>query len=334
MAPLRAALLGVAVAGALGDEWASWKARYGKVYNGADDDEVRRQVFEDNLQYINSENAKELSYTLETNMFSDLTADEFSSTYMGFKPAFGNAPVLGEHVPSDAAVPASVDWSTKSQVVTPVKNQKSCGSCWAFSSTGALEGASGLRGNHVSLSEQQFVDCAKSAGNGCEGGDMGSAFAWAQSHGICSEASYAYKGIDEQCRSSCEVALPAHTVTGVKQVGHPASESAMMSAVAQQPVSVAIEADRRAFQSYRNGVLSASAGCGTQLDHGVLAVGYGKAPGSRWHRAMDYWKIKNSWGPSWGEHGYIRVQRGNGGAGTCGLLSQPVYPEMASSVVV
>jgi C1A family cysteine protease len=100
----------------------------------------------------------------------------------------------------------------------------------------------------------------------------------------------------------------------------------MMSAVAQQPVSIAIEADKSVFQLYSGGVLTGA--CGASLDHGVLAVGYGTLSGT------DYWKVKNSWGTTWGMSGYVLLQRGKGGSGECGLLSEPSYPQVTGSQVV
>merc|ERR1712211_156940 len=159
---------------------------------------------------------------------------------------------------------------------------------------------------------------------GCNGGLMDYAFAFAEQNAICTEKSYRYTASDGTCdTSSCTVGLSQGSVTGYKDVSTD-SEQALMSAVAQQPVSIAIEADQSSFQSYSSGVLTAS--CGTKLDHGVLAVGYGTDAGT------GYWKVKNSWGSSWGEQGYVRLQRGKGGAGECGLLAgPPSYPVVSGS---
>merc|ERR1712084_184197 len=177
-------------------------------------------------------------------------------------------------------------------------------------------------GNLVSLSEQQFVDCDK-VDSGCSGGLMDNGFNFAKSNALCTEESYPYKAKGGTCAaSSCTVGLAKGAVTGYKDVSAD-SESAMMSAVSQQPVSIAIEADRSIFQLYKSGVLSGL--CGANLDHGVLAVGYGTEDGK------DYWKVKNSWGASWGDNGYIKLLRGKGGAGECGLLKSASYPVVTTS---
>jgi C1A family cysteine protease len=159
------------------------------------------------------------------------------------------------------------------------------GSCWAFSTTGALEGAWQIAtGKLVSLSEQQLVDCSKAEGNqGCSGGLMDNGFKYEESAAVCTEDSYPYQAQNGICHTSgCTVGIPDHGVTGYKDVT-PQDEDALAEAVAQQPVSVAIEADQSIFQLYTGGVLDGA--CGTQLDHGVLAVGYGVEDGKK------YWLV-------------------------------------------
>merc|ERR1712232_480655 len=134
-------------------------------------------------------------------------------------------------------------------------------------------------------------------------GLMDTAFAYAEKNAMCTEGSYAYRGKKGKgCKAkSCKVGIPKGRVTGFKDVSKN-SEKALMSALTQQPVSIAIEADKSVFQLYKSGVLKGN--CGSQLDHGVLAVGYGTLSGD------GYWKVKNSWGPSWGMKGYVLLARG------------------------
>jgi len=228
------------------------------------------------------------------------------------------------------ALPYAVDWTTKG-AVTPVKDQGQCGSCWSFSTTGALEGAFAIKyGTLVSFSEQQLVDC-DTLGNGgrdhgCNGGLMDNAFAWiAKNNGLCTETDYPYvSGVTKTagtCQKSCKNVGGSDVLSSPIDV-ESASDVAMMVALAQQPVSIAIEADEREFQLYKSGVFSGK--CGTNLDHGVLAVGYGTDSSGG-----DYYKVKNSWSTTWGEKGYIRLGRGAGfneGQGQCGILLEASYP--------
>ena len=219
-------------------------------------------------------------------------------------------------------VAEAVDWVTEG-AVTGVKNQGQCGSCWSFSTTGSLEGAFEIAGNTLtSLSEQMLVDC-DTTDSGCNGGLMGNAFKWIQANGgLCTEDAYAYKAAKGTCETSCEKVA---TLSGHTDVPS-GDEDALKTAVAIGPVSIAIEADKSVFQSYSSGVLDSSA-CGTNLDHGVLVVGYGADSSTDEDGGTKYWKVKNSWGTTWGEEGYIRIARGSN---ICGIASEPSYPTGAS----
>jgi len=315
----------IVVAGA-STTWEEFKQEFGRAYNGVEEEEFRQQVFNSNVEFINAENAKGHSHMLGVGPFADMTSDEYKAL-LGSKPE-SDLPVMGVHVNNGEAVADRLDW-TEQGVVTPVKDQGQCGSCWAFSTTGALESGLKLhRGDLVELSEQQLVDCAGFPNMGCNGGNMNFGLRFAKDHDFCSEASYPYEAKGGKCRSSgCSVSMTSGTVTGVKSVAPligTAKDSDLMSALAIQPLSIAIEADQDIFQHYKSGTITGN--CGTNTDHGVLLVGYGTDSSGN-----DYWKVKNSWAASWGDNGYVRLVRGKN---QCGINSGPNYPLFGSSVTV
>ena len=287
-------------------------------------------VFEkwvDNDLFIDSVNSLGKSYKLGHNQFSGMNSTEYSeilSNQFVFKsPAETNYMYLRKSAP-----PTEVDW-VSAGAVTPVKDQGQCGSCWSFSTTGALEGAYFVKhGSLVSFSEEQLVDCDnwKHGGHdhGCNGGLMDNAFKWINGNGgLCSEFDYPYVSQNgptkEECQTECQLVKGSQVMDFVDVP--PSSDEEMMNAVALNPVSIAIEADQREFQLYSSGVFVGE--CGTNLDHGVLTVGYGTENGE------DYYLVKNSWSSSWGENGYIKLGRGpqyNDGQGQCGILLQASYP--------
>lgn len=254
---------------------------------------------------------------MAVNEFADLTHDEFKKKMTGLKVRDNKmlraANNQGPHK-QVAGMAADVDWRQKG-AVTPVKNQQQCGSCWAFSAVGAMEGAHAVAtGDLLSLSEQQLVDCSHPQGNeGCNGGLMDSAFQFVISNkGITSGEAYPYTAQDGQCKSGQTAVATLSSFANVAEN----SEEALLKALNLGPVSVAIQASSQVFQFYSSGVLS-DPSCGQQLDHGVLAVGYGTENG------VDYYIVKNSWGTSWGEAGYIRLVRGQN---ECGIASMASYP--------
>jgi len=284
-------------------------------------------VFASNLDAINKHNSDAThTYKMGTNQFTHLTFDEFIDAVRIGGTRTPNlrrqASARVHTAPADmSSVPASVDWTTAG-AVTPVKDQGSCGSCWSFSTTGAMEGAYFLKyGTLPSFSEQQLVSCdTAGADAGCNGGWMDDAFTYAKNNGgLTTEDQYPYTsgktGQTGTCVTSGYTNLANSAPSGYVDVAA-GSVDALMSALAITPVSIAIQANQLAFQSYSGGVMTGR--CGQNLDHGVLAVGYGTLNG------VDYWKVKNSWGSSWGEAGYILIERSS--ADKCGVLDAASYP--------
>ena len=308
-----------------GDEWkqfSNFQERFSKRYETFQELELRFEIFRENMRTIILHNLDSTqNYTMGINQFTDLTSDEFKEMYAsGLKTEVGSYGCKS-FSGSASSAPASVDWRSE-QAVTSVKDQGQCGSCWTFSATGAIEGAWAIStGQLIDLSEQEMVDCATGisyGSHGCNGGQMEGAFKFVIANGQCSLASYPYTAKDGTCQK-CSAVAQITSCSDVK----PNDQISLKAAVAQQPVAVAIEADTRYFQSYSSGILT-STSCGTTLDHGVLVVGYGEENGQK------YWLVKNSWGTSWGDKGYVKIARSEStnDAGICGIAMDPSFPSV------
>ncbi|KAF0290773.1 Digestive cysteine proteinase 2 [Amphibalanus amphitrite] len=318
---MRAAILVLLVGAASSfveqSEWNNFKLKHAKSYANPIEEFYRMKVYADNKAYIEQhmkEHAEgKHTFTVALNKFADLTTEEWSSQYKGLK--MGSTTPHKTHQVTGKALPSSQDWR-QSGAVTPVKDQGQCGSCWSFSATGSLEGAWVIAGNSLtSLSEQQIMDCSWAYGNqGCNGGWMDQAFDYIKANGgVQTEASYPYTAADGTCQATPPYAA---TVSGYTDIAG-GDEDALADAVANVgPVAVAIDASHISFQFYSGGIYNESRCFHYLLDHGVLAVGYGDG----------YWLVKNSWGTSWGDSGYIKMTRD--GSNQCGIATQASYPSV------
>lgn len=286
-------------------------------------------IWEENLRKIEQHNF-EYSYGNHTfkmgmNQFGDMTNEEFRQAMNGYKqdPNRTSKGALFME-PSFFAAPQQVDWRQRGYV-TPVKDQKQCGSCWSFSSTGALEGQLFRKtGKLISMSEQNLVDCSRPQGNqGCNGGIMDQAFQYVKENkGLDSEQSYPYLARDDlPCRY--DPRFNVAKITGFVDIPK-GNELALMNAVAAVgPVSVAIDASHQSLQFYQSGIYYERA-CTSRLDHAVLVVGYGyqgaDVAGNR------YWIVKNSWSDKWGDKGYIYMAKDKNNH--CGIATMASYPLM------
>ncbi|KAK2632901.1 hypothetical protein EUGRSUZ_L00916 [Eucalyptus grandis] len=292
-----------------------WMSRHGRDYKDVSEKAKRLKIFLENLQFVEEFNgAANRTYKVGLNKFSDLTNEEFVAAYTGYKlpssTTRNSSQVNSFKYQGSNSIPESVDW-VKKGAVNPIKNQGRCKSCWSFSAVAAVEAITQITtGVLPNLSEQQLIDCATDGNQGCQGG-------WTD-NGFDSETNYPYVGVDE---GTCDV--QASSVTEAKISDYrdvPPNEDDMLKAVAMQPVSVALDSRGAAFQYYAGDVFTGP--CGTDLNHAVTVVGYGTDTDG-----MKYWLIRNSWNVSWGESGYMRIQRDSGvEGGLCGIASKVSYP--------
>ncbi|XP_034910305.1 cysteine proteinase COT44 [Populus alba] len=302
-----------------------WLAKHGKAYNRLGEEAERFEIFKNNLRFIDEHNSQNHTYRVGLTKFADLTNEEYRAMFLGTR-SDAKRRLMKSKSPSERyafkagdKLPESVDWRAKG-AVNPIKDQGSCGSCWAFSTVAAVEGINQIAtGELISLSEQELVDCDRTYNAGCNGGLMDYAFQFIINNGgLDTEKDYPYVGDDDKCDKD-KMKTKAVSIDGFEDV-LPFNEKALQKAVAHQPVSVAIEASGMALQFYQSGVFTGE--CGTALDHGVVVVGYGSEKG------IDYWLVRNSWGKEWGEHGYIKMQRNvrDTYTGRCGIAMESSYP--------
>ena len=298
------------------EEWRLWKAKYGKAYLSIGEQTQRQKIWLLNRELVKEHNSKESTFELELNWFADMTAEEFASIYNGYgkgqREETQNTTIYRS---TDATVPDSVDWRTKG-LVTPVKNQGDCGSCWAFSTTGSLEGAHAKKtGRLVSLSEQNLVDCDK-GDHGCEGGLMKNAFEYIRDNkGIDTEASYPYKAKKGHCEfKEADIGATVRRHVSILTFDCWALKDAVANV---GPISVGMDASHGSFQLYKSGIYDPTVCSKTKLDHGVLVVGYGSENGK------EYWIVKNSWGTRWGMEGYFKIAAKSN---VCGICTSACYP--------
>lgn len=298
----------------LEQEFQEYAQKYSKNYPTDDEYQKRLLIYLENASYIRAYNQLGNTFTLGVNYFTDLTNQEFKKLYTPISNMI-NRNVHTEIIES-VEIATNVDWRTKG-AVTNVKTQGPCGSYYAFAATGSIESAWFIAGNSlVSLSEQEIVDCSTPYGNNqCAGGITDAAFNFVIDNGITSESNYPYLAKNETCNTqkSAKVVARITKYQGVR-ANNP---SALIAAVSKQPVAVAVEADQYVWQHYSSGVVNKD--CGNNLDHGVVIVGY-KNEGTN-----PYWIVKNSWGPDWGEKGYIRIGISSGN-GYCGINMVPSFP--------
>jgi len=270
------------------------------------------------MDFVFKHNSEKHSYTVGLNKFADLTSEQFVKVFTGLKMP-QDLSSWQKGITTTPNLPATWDWRNKN-AVTPIKNQEQCGSCWAFSTTGSTEGCHSIsKGQLVSLSEQNLMDCSTSYGNeGCDGGLMTQAMQYIIANGgVDTEASYPYTAQDGTCQYN--PSNSGATLTSFVNVNS-GDENDLQSKVYTGPTSVAIDASQASFQMYTSGVYSDPNCSSSQLDHGVLGIGWGHDTTS----AMDYWNVKNSWGTDWGMNGFIWMARNDNNM--CGIATMATLP--------
>lgn len=302
--------------------WSAWKVAHKKFYSDNGEDAARFAIFMENYKHILKFNAESTSVKLGLNKMADLTKEEFKQRYLGFAFKEQDPEVIKANtiqLPRFVNLPQTVNWTAQG-AVGPVKDQAQCGSCWAFATVGALESYHYLQygGAMLSFSEQQVIDCNREPNLGCKGGLPYTVFQYSSTYGLQLESDYPYLEYQSTCNYQKDKAYQINMGYSFVQSK---SKDMLKNALAITPTVVAVEADEAIFQLYKSGVISY--GCGADIDHAVLAVGFGIVDGT------EAYIVKNSWGESWGLNGYFYLSTDpslNDQTGACGILSQPVFP--------
>jgi len=309
------------------EEWNAWRAEYNKKYDSPLEEESRYLIWSKNYDEIEAHNSdKTQTYQKGLNQFSDLSLFEFRQMTgldydVGRQPTYVcdyiNNPFLESN---NVDLPVSVDWRTKG-VVSPIKNQGNCGSCWSFATAATLESLWRINGGQLyNLSEQQLVDCSFGQGNlGCNGGFPDFAFNYTKQFGLCTYESYPYTAVQGPCRQfSCLSVVKSRGCANLWTGDKATTENVMNFMITKQPLVVLVSAGNSIWGQYKSGVvndLSCNAG---QIDHAVVAVGYNKPA-----NGTAYWIVRNSWGTTWGVSGYIYLAMGND---MCRIAENPSVP--------
>ncbi|CAG9313014.1 unnamed protein product [Blepharisma stoltei] len=296
-------------------EFQGFMAKYNKAYANEEEYQARLKIFRDNYAYARVHNTLGRSYRLGITQFIDMTQEEFSSIYAPYKYQLPERKNLSGNLKNATNV-TSWDWRAKG-AVTPVGNQLQCGDGYAFAAAGAVEGIWFIT-NHtlVALSEQEIVDCSTRFGNeGCNGGLPTNSFQFAMAHGLTSNTNYPYKGTKGKCTTKAQNQPVANIIS--YQTAEANAPNNLMGLVVQQPITVVVQSNQAAWRMYTGGIISQD--CGTDVDHSVLIVGFDNT------NNPPYWIVKNSYGPSWGESGYLRIAI-TSGEGVCGINLYPAYP--------
>ncbi|XP_029959711.1 cathepsin K [Salarias fasciatus] len=319
---LAASALGQLDEASLDSQWEQWKTTHRREYNGLGEEGIRRAIWEKNMRMIAAHNEEANlgmhSYEMGMNHLGDMTSEEVVDKMTGLQiPINRNYTVDLDH--QRVHIPKSIDYRKK-KMVTSVKNQGACGSCWAFSSAGALEGQLAKKtGRLVDLSPQNLVDCV-TENDGCGGGYMTNAFAYVRDNGgIDSEEAYPYVGENEPCRYN--VSGMAAQCKGYKEIPEGNEHALAVALFKVGPVSVGIDAALSSFQFYQRGIYYDPQCNKDDINHAVLAVGYGVNS-----KGKKFWIVKNSWSEDWGNKGYVLMARNRGNA--CGIANLASYPIM------
>ena len=317
-----AALAGVSQAALMTEmdySFMKYITKFAKFYETVEEFNMRRELFAASEQKIQELNAGNGAARFGHNHLSDFTPEEYSNM-LGIKEELPQE----ENTEKFTGVPnGAIDWRTKG-MVTPVKDQGQCGSCWAFSATESVESAYMIAGNaEVIMAPQELVDCSKGlfSNHGCNGGWYYYAWKWLESNKTMTEADYPYTSGTTGKETTCayDASKGVTNVSSYKQVSE--DTDSIKAALEQQPCSVAVSAGNDVFRYYTSGIVTESDGCPTQLDHAIQAVGWGSQDG------QDYYIVRNSWNTTWGDKGYILIGTADG-KGVCGINQAVYYPSV------